>query len=63
MIRRDSTLCMHMYFDYNGTGKYVEEAAAKTQKPAILQLEDWQGSEKHQSTRRGILWNDVVVFL
>jgi hypothetical protein len=29
-----------MYFDYNGTGKYVEEAAAKTQKPAILQLED-----------------------
>ena len=54
---------MHMYFDYNGTGKYVEEAATKTQKPAILQLEDWQGSEKHHNTRRGILWNDVVVFL
>ena len=51
-----------MYFDYNGTDKYVEEAATKTQKTAILQL-DWQGSEKHHSARRGILWNDVAVFL
>jgi hypothetical protein len=56
------TLPMYMYFDSKCTGKYVEEAVAKTQETAILQLTTDRGVVDHHNTRRGILWYVVLVF-